>query len=338
MRVPTSKFFRVFGVGVLGVVALFLLVFFVLMFFSGHKTSYRTGMYGSPMMNTAAPSLSAALSVSPAPAEWDGANGYQMMEKVRGTAMMERTGSTDMPNVDKKIIKNGNLSLRVENVDQALSRIESIAVDAGGAVSDSRFTQVVAGTKSGTVTIKVPVETFSQVYSRLKETAVVVLSENITGVDVTAEYIDLQARINNKKAAEVTLQALFERAVKISDVIEVTDKLEVVRGEIESLEGRLRYLSTQTDMASITLSLTEDVTVVADRGFRPFQTMKESLVTLVRMLGNVTEKGIQFLIVGLPVLLVNGLILWLIYRLVRRMMIKLWPGSLEEKKHVIRKR
>ena len=157
-------------------------------------------------------------------------------------------------------------------------------------------------------------------------------------MDVTEQVIDLQAHISNKKAAETTLQSLFERAEKVSDVIEITDKLAAVRSEIESLEGQMRYLESQTDMATITVSLTEDVNVMVDQGFRPVQTIKESLVLLIGLLGELTQGLIRFAIVVFPALLISGSIVWVLYRGVRRAMLKFWPGSLPEKRRILRKK
>lgn len=337
--VVQKNFGKVLGVALAGLLACMLLAFFVSIFFGsrGHSYATRSGSLGGGMMygtETVMKAPSVAVSFRGDMMNEDGVS----VGKMRAGSMMERaTEVSDMTGGEKKVIKNGNMSLRVESVDYVLSQAGKIAGELDGNISDSQISQSLSGTKSGTVIVKVPVDKFPEAFSRLKETAAVVLSENISGADVTAQYVDLQARINNQKAAEATLQTLFERAVKISDVIEVTDKLALVRGEIESLEGQLRYLNSQTDMASITLSLTEDVTVVVDRGFRPIETLKESLLALVQMIGNLTQGLIRFVVVGLPVLLAYGIIFWMIYRLARRMVTRFWPG-IDGAKRVMRKK
>ena len=330
------KFGKVLGVAFVGLLALFLLIFFVGMFFNTQENSAsirdvgRMGD-GSPQVATPPGMMDNALS-------FDGVSTYrQVAEKEVTGGVLTAAPAAPTGVAEKKIIKNGSLYLRVANVDQSVMQVGQIASELGGDIADSRFNQVASGLKSGSLTVKVPVNKFNEAFTRLKGVATLVLSESTTGTDVTQQYIDLQARINNKKAAEVTLQTLFERAVKISDVMEVTDKLELVRSAIESLEGQLRYLNSQTDMASITLSLTEDTTVVADQGFRPLQTLRESLQALVHMLGNLTEGLIRFLIVGLPVLLAYGLIFWLIYRVSRNVVLKLFGGLVEGKKRTVRK-
>lgn len=239
---------------------------------------------------------------------------------------------------ERKVVKTGNLSVQVGNVDETVARMRSVAGELGGMMSDSHLDQVIGGSKSGTVTVKVATDKFDEALTRLKALANVTLSEDVSGTDVTAQVIDLEARIHNQKAAEATLQTLFDRAVKISDVMEITDRLAAVRSEIESLEGQKRYLDSQTSLATITVFMTEDVQVKADQGFRPMQTLKASLLSLLQFFGDIVEGSIRFLIVGLPALVIDGLLLWAIYLAVRRALTKFWPGLLEEKRRVLRKK
>lgn len=337
MALP-KKFGRVLGVALAGMLAFLLLVFFVSIFFAARGTSYSTtsvGRVGGRMMSGAPQAVAPGMMANPL--SFDTVDVYRGVAEKSVGNMMESVSAPTMM-TDTKVIKNGSLSLRVQGVDEALAQVGKIAGEFGGNISDSRFDQAITGVKSGTVTVRVPVDKFSETFSRLKGVASVVLSESTSGTDVTAQPIDLQARINNEKAAEATLQTLFEKAVKMSDVIEVTDKLAQVRSEIESLEGQMRYLSAQTDRATITLFLTEDVTVTADQGFRPLQTLKESLMALVQMLGSLVQGLIRFMIVGLPVLLVYGGVTWLLYRFARRLVMRFWPGMEGVKHRVIRKK
>lgn len=328
MQVSTNKFLRALSVGLIGLGVLFVIVLFVAMFMSAQQgNGSRMQKNGNPMMwnkkNMSVPS--ATITASP-------------MESPRGEHMMERADSFGMMEIGRKVMRDGSLSLRVKNVDETVSKVTEIAASIGGDIADSRLSRADSGTKSGTITVRVPVDRFDEALAKLKETAVVVLSEDVSGTDVTAQYIDISAHIANKKAAEASLQALLERAEKISDVIEITNTLAGVRGEIESLEGQLRYLNAQTDKASIVLFLTEDVTVTADQRFRPLQAVKESLVLLIGLFSDLTQGLIKFLIVGVPVLLIDGAILWGLYIMTRRLVTKFWPGSMPEKRRIVRRK
>lgn len=336
MKPVPQRFVRTLGVSLVGLLAFMLLLFFVVTFFAQHRSVSRVSMYGTPMMGADKSSLSATISASPM-MEWDGA-GNGMMGKAQSFRVNMMETAPVQPMMDRKVIKNGSLSVQVGSVDTAFAEMGKVAGEMGGMVADSHVDQVVGGAKQGTLTLKVAVGQFDEALARLKTLAAVVVSEDVSGTDVTAQVIDLQARINNQRAAEATLQSLFDRAVKISDVIEITDKLAAVRSDIESLEGQMRYLNSQTDMASITVFMTEDVQVAADRGFRPLQTLKASLVLLIGFFGDITQGLIQALIVGIPVLLIDGVILWILYRVVRRAVVKFWPGSVPEKRRIVRRK
>lgn len=335
MKPVPQKFMRTLGVSLVGLLTFLLLVFFVVMSFAEHRSVSRMGIYGGSMMGTDKSAVSATISASPM-MEWDGV-GNGMMGRVQSVPV-NMMGTAPLQMMERKVTKNGTLSLQVASVDEAVSQVGATMQEMGGLVADSHFDQTVGGTKSGSLTVKVEVGKFDEALARLKKIATVVLSENVSGTDVTAQVIDLQARINNEKAAEATLQSLFDRAVKISDVMEITDKLASVRSDIESLEGQMRYLNSQTDQASITVFMTEDVRVAPDKTFRPGQALRESVVMLMSWFGDMTQGLIKFLVVGLPVLLLDGVVFWVLYRVVRMGVTKFWPGSLPEKRRIVRRR
>lgn len=338
MKPVPQKFARALGVGLIGLLTFMLLVFFVTLFFAQHRSTSRVSMYGNPMMGMSKPSVSATISASPMMGEWDASGSNGMMGKTQSFRVNMMNAVPTQAVADRKVIKNGVLSVQVDSVDMAFAEMSKVAAEMGGVVADSHADQVIGGAKRGTLTVKVMVAKFDEALARLKALSVVVTSEDVSGSDVTGQVIDLQARINNERAAEATLQGLFDRTVKISDVIEITDKLAAVRSEIESLEGQMRYLNSQTDMSSITVFMTEDVQVLAKQGFRPLQTLKESLVLLVGLFGDITQGLIRVLIVGMPVLLIDGAILWILYRVVRKAVIRFWPGAVPEKRRIVRKK
>ncbi len=225
---------------------------------------------------------------------------------------------------DKRVMKDGSLDIRVRSADEAAENIRKVAEAKGGSVQQSNFWQMTDNVKTGSVTVKVPVDRFEETFAELKKVATFVVSENMSGSDVTEQFIDLKARLDNKKAQEQALQALLTRAEKVSDVIDVTRELGKVRAEIESLEGQMRYLSNQTDMASITVSLTEDARITPDGSFRPGQSFADALKQLIWSLGKIATGLMLFLIVAVPIFLVFGLVFWVIFIIVRKVVMKFW--------------
>lgn len=129
----------------------------------------------------------------------------------------------------------------------------------------------------------------------------------------------MEARLRNKRAEEVSFVALLNRSGKIEEILAVTKEVARTRGEIEQLEGQMRYLSSQTDLSTITVNLSEDVEIASvSQDWRPWQVVKTSVRKLLTNGQNFVDGLIGFLIVVLPALFVYVFIIWLIYYIGRK--------------------
>ena len=216
--------------------------------------------------------------------------------------------------VDKKVIKTGDLNLKVEKAETAAEAIVNIAKVNKGEVASSNFYESTRGVKSGYITIRVPYNNFDKAFNEIKKVATLVTSESSNVQDITEQYIDLEARLKNTKAEEASFVALLSRSGKIEEILAVTKEVARVRGQIEQLEGQMRYLDSQTDMSTITVNLSEDVEIASvSKDWRPWQVVKLSVKRLMTSGQNFIDGLIAFLIIGLPMLLIYGLIIWLLY-------------------------
>jgi len=159
-------------------------------------------------------------------------------------------------NVERKIVKSGRISLEVESVVTAMDEIASIADELGGYVVSSDKYETDEG-PSANMNIRIPVEKFDQAFDRLRQLAIDVPHESTDSMDVTEEYVDLQARLHNLKATENQYLALLERAESVEDTIQVWHELSNIREQIERIEGRMKYLERTADMSFIQISLSE---------------------------------------------------------------------------------
>ena len=178
-------------------------------------------------------------------------------------------GSLPLPQlVDRKIIRTATLELEVEDVGGAVQKVESVAVAAGGFVSESNVfidepSEPELGddaaprrTQTATVTIRVPAEVYASVMGQLRGVAAEVRSENSSAAEVTEEYTDLKARLRNLEATEARYLELLAKAEEIPDILTVQDRINSVRLEIEQTQGRINLLDSLTDLATITVRLT----------------------------------------------------------------------------------
>lgn len=309
----TKKVLKIGGI----VVGLILIYSFLSLFMGGNtrvnKNSLSVGSKGgntfnSPMVST--DSVESEMGIS----------GVAPQNKImRGEAVTDNFAETIAVNdgaqiVDKKVIKNGDLSLKIGSADWAANEISNIVKQKGGEVFSTNFYEAVRGQKSGFMTVRVPVNKFEEAINDIKKIAVQVISESTTGQDVTEQYTDLQAQLKNKKAEEESFVKILGTAGKIDDVLSATREVARVRGEIERLEGKIRFMDSQTDMSTITINLTEDVTVAPiNEGWRPWEVVKQSAKELVSNIQDFADGIIRFIIVGIPSLIPFALLVGFLY-------------------------
>lgn len=169
-----------------------------------------------------------------------------------GFASSGDTGTT--LDTERMIVRNGNISLVVEDVPIAIERITTTAEGFGGYVVNSNVWQ--NGERlSGSISIRVPVESFETTLQALRDLAVEVTQESTTSSDVTEEYVDLAARLGNLRATEEQLLRIMEKAETVEDILDVQRELSRTRGEIEQTQARMQYLEQTSATAIISVSL-----------------------------------------------------------------------------------
>jgi len=217
---------------------------------------------------------------------------------------------------DKRIVKNGSLRLKVESTEESVKEIKDIAKQFNGDVANINIYRGGRSGLEGNLTVKVPVDKFEEAYDRIKEVGDQVLSQSVGSDDVTEQYVDLQAQIRNKKAEEETFRKLLERSGKLEDVLKITREVARVRGEIDRLEQRIKFMERQTDMATINVSLVEYEQVVATQNtWKPWRVAQRALHDLVIKGQGLIDGLIYFVIVQLPLLFAVALGIFILYKI-----------------------
>jgi hypothetical protein len=222
----------------------------------------------------------------------------------------------DRERVGERVIRNGSLSIRVDDVETRLDEARAIAAAEGGFVANANIVDR-EGVKSATITIRVPQDAFDRTLSRLKELASTVFNESTNTEDVTAQFVDLEARLSAARAEEAQYLRILEQADTVEETLQVTARLGEVRARIESMEGQLRYLRDRTEYSTINVSMTSEARVQAPTPvWRPGETFRESLQDLVIALQGLADLLIAFgvFLIGLvlPLALLIALIVWIV--------------------------
>jgi hypothetical protein len=202
----------------------------------------------------------------------------------------------------RKIIRNGSLDLLVNDVSQSIDKIGSIVKSAGGFVEKS--TQSNSGNHSASVTVRVPAARLDSVITQVKTLAISVDREGVEARDVTREYIDLDARLRNAQAEEAQYLQILKRATTIKDTLDVTEKLSDVRGQIEQMQGEMKFLTSQIDLSTLEISLRAEADeTVAGIHWRPLRQAKVAVNEMVSGLTDWADSVVAF-IINLPLIAV----------------------------------
>lgn len=227
-----------------------------------------------------------------------------------------------MSTSERKLIQNGALSLIVDNVEDAITKLTDIADKLGGRIdSEGLYNSGDAAKKRATVVMRIPAVNFAAGMGQVKGIARKVVSENISTEDITEKFIDMQARLKNLRAEEAQYLDIMQKAVKIDDVLKVSQRLYMVRQQIEQLQGQMNYLSRQVDMSVITVELSSDPDIeAANVVWHPSTTIKEAVNGLLEGFFGFLKVLIYFVIYLLPLLILYGsvaiLAVWLVWKLI----------------------
>ena len=227
--------------------------------------------------------------------------------------------------VERLVIKNGELSIAVEDPEADLADVMSMAEEMGGFVVSSSlyFRTLASGAEvpQADVTIRVPADRFDEALNRIKDGVGQVLSESVTGEDVTQEYTDLQSRLTNLEAAEAELQRIMEEATDTEDVLSVYNQLIYIREQIEVIKGRITYFEQSAAFSAIYVSIVADEAVqpLMIGGWEPAGVAKDAIQALINTLQAIAEALIWIVLWVLPVLLVIYIPLRLAWVGIRRM-------------------
>jgi len=167
------------------------------------------------------------------------------------------TSKTQAPAVPRKIIYDAKVDLVVESLNGLESSILDLVKQNGGFLAESDLATQVSTQRTATWRVRVPVDRFDafvRAVGRLGE----VRTSHLGSQDVTEEYFDIEARIRNKQEEEKRLlKHLADSTGKLEDILKVESELSRVRGEIEQMQGRLRFLANRADLSTVTITATE---------------------------------------------------------------------------------
>lgn len=154
----------------------------------------------------------------------------------------------------RTIIRQGSIELAVDSVVESFDAVHRVAESAGGFVADSSI-QGREETQFARLTLRIPAERFDVVIAELSRLGVDTPHLSTSSSDVTGEVADIEASLRNLRAVEAQYSDLLSRAREIGEVLQVQDRLNSTRLQIDRLEGRRQVLGRLADLSTLFVSL-----------------------------------------------------------------------------------
>ncbi len=244
------------------------------------------------------------------------------------TAMSEGPGqpivSENLALRGRKLIREGDLRVKVKDVEETRLKLEQIVKEAGGFIANVEF-QGSSGNRRLELTLRVPAEGFQAMINRIRPLGFIE-EEKVNVTDVTDQYVDIDRRIKMKQQLVARVERLIqERSYQFKDLLDVERELERLQLETEELQGSLRGLDDRISLSTLRVYLYQEagqVVVPPDSAFAPLLDTIENagpnFKRSVRALAGFIGFFINLVVMLLPWLAFLGVFLGIVVLLVRR--------------------
>ena len=212
------------------------------------------------------------------------------------------------------VIYQAEVEMRVTNFEKSIQNLEEKAQQYGGYISESNVRKEGKEQVNGNIKLRIPQKNFQAFLHEAESEAADVISRNITGQDVTEEYVDLGSRLKSKKVVEERLISFMKGAAKTEDLLKISTDLAAVQEEIETIEGKMKFLENQTSLSTINITLYEKKVVVPnlnkddlntwERTKKQFMSSTNAIITGLSVL-------VVFFVGNLPILIILAIVAYL---------------------------
>ena len=195
-----------------------------------------------------------------------GVNGSSLAPRAPQDSTIQALPPTDVvPPIGEgpKVIRTAQVAVEVRNgaFDSTLDKLFAISTSLGGYISGSVAAADSGSLRTGTITFQVPTDKFNQAVSDVRALGTV-QNLAIGGQDVSAQYVDLQARLKNEEAQRDAMLSLLQQAKTVSEIIQVQTQLGQITAQIEQLKGQIAYYDHATSFSTISVSVHEAAVAV----------------------------------------------------------------------------
>ena len=146
------------------------------------------------------------------------------------------------------LIRNGRLEFETDDLAKTAENIQN-AIRTHGGYLGSEQSYNYDTRQSTTLNVRIPSASFDTFIADISKGVEKFDTKDISARDVTEEFLDVEARLKNKKELEARYQEILKQAKNVKEILEIERELNTLRSDIESMEGRLKYLQNQVSLS-----------------------------------------------------------------------------------------
>jgi len=213
---------------------------------------------------------------------------------------------------ERLVIYNAELRLEIKDFKKVEKEVEQMIRNQGGYIVQENIYQSEENKMEGTITARIPQDQFHSLLTNLEKLAIKVHARNVTGQDVTEEYVDLEARLKSKQAVEERLYQFIKEAKETKDLLAISNDLARVQEEIEQIKGRMNYLQTQSSFSTVTIYLFENKVVIPNlekEQLNTWEKTKKQFMSSVNFLLMLLSNFVIITVGSLPIIVITAMIL-----------------------------
>lgn len=221
----------------------------------------------------------------------------------------EPAAQTAPESYERKLIRNGTVSVEVQSLAEVKAGVESWVKKYGGYIANSS-----EGNSDATFTVKIPSGRFDEAMGETNSFGKVT-SKNVSSKDVTDRFYDLSTRLEAKRVMQERLESYLKSAKDIKDMLEIESKLNDVTADLEAMQGQMNRLSAQISFSEITVfarlkpNHTDEGFVMPDVGGK----FSNLLGDVVYFAVGILFVLIYIVIFGVPIILIIALLYWICF-------------------------
>ncbi|PHN00696.1 DUF4349 domain-containing protein [Flavilitoribacter nigricans] len=160
---------------------------------------------------------------------------------------------------ERKLIKTANIRFQVEDLEKSTEKIKALTQEYSGIIT-GMFQNNNHYSIRNNLTIRVPAADLDRFLDAVELESIYTEQKSITAQDVTEEFLDISTRLETKKAVrDRYISILREKAQSVKDILDAEEKIRVIQEEIESIEGRLKYINNRTSLSTVNVEIYQEV-------------------------------------------------------------------------------